>query len=129
MIKKPWLSRRSVLSLLALPAFGDGRTIGLNAGTYGMKSMTLPDALRAIAEIGYDGVEIALMPGWPSVNGKEIRRVLNDTGLALASLMESLSMDGKAETRARHSERLKNAIALAHDLSPGHRNGDGRQDC
>ncbi len=98
------------------------KTIGLNTGTYGMKSLKTVDALRTIAEIGYDGVELCLMPGWytdPAVlsaaDRREIRSTLDGTGLALPSLMDSLSIMGN---RARNIERLKLAIALAHELSP-----------
>ena len=99
-----------------------GRTIGLNTGTYGMKALKPVDALRAIAEIGYDGVELCLIAGWPtdpavlgSSDRREIRQALQDTGLALPSLMDSLSILGD---RAHNLERLKLAIALAHELSP-----------
>ena len=111
------VKRRGFLSLLALPVLRSaGRTIGLNTGTYGMKSLKIADALRVIAEIGYDGVEICLMPGWPTGDPHEIRRILDGTGLALPSLMESLSMPDK---QVFNIERLKLAIALAHELSPG----------
>ena len=127
-------SRRSFFPLMAVPvlqreAAAAGRTIGLNTGTYGMKSLTIADALRTIADIGYDGVEIAMMPGWPTDpailskgNRQEIRRILDGGGLALPSLMESLSMDAGADAapknHAHRLERLKLAIALAHELSP-----------
>ena len=117
--------------MLALPAVygagSAGRTMGLNTGTYGMKSLKIGEALRTLAEIGYDGVEIALMPGWPTDpailsagDRQEVRRILDGTGLAVPSLMESLSMDGTAKTKEHHRERLKLGIELAHQLSPGH---------
>ena len=123
------LTRRALLPLLALPVLpcrsSTRPTIGLNTGTYGMKSLKTADALRTLAEIGYDGVELALMPGWPTDPATlsagdrlEIRHILQDTGLAVPSLMESLSMDGTPRNRAYHHERLRLAIALAHDLSP-----------
>ena len=122
------VSRRTFLPLLALPVVSRAArsTIGLNAGTYGMKSLAIADALHTIAGIGYDGVEIALMPGWPTepsqlsaAGRRAVRRILGDTGLALPSLMESLSMDNQ-HNRPQRSERLKRAIDLAHDLSPEH---------
>jgi sugar phosphate isomerase/epimerase len=99
-----------------------GRTIGFNTGTYGMKALKPADALQAIAKIGYDGVELCLIPGWPTDpailgagDRREIRQVLDNTGLALPSLMDSLTILGD---RTHNLERLKLAIALAHELSP-----------
>lgn len=121
------VSRRTFLPLLTLPVLcrATQTGIGLNIGTYGMKSLAILDALKNIADIGYDGVELALMPGWPTnpatlstADRHEIRRILDDKGLALPSLMESLSMDGSEKSRQHHKERLNLAIDLAHELSP-----------
>jgi len=120
-------SRRSFLALAGAAAVtrAAGHTIGLNNGTYGAKTMKTSDALHAMAEIGYDGVELALMPGWPtdpavlsSGDRKEIRKLAEDLGLALPSFLESLPLDGTAAKRAHNLERLKLAAALAHDLCP-----------
>src|SRR4051794_25006832 len=64
------IGRREVLAWMAAQAAGRpaGRQvrIGFAIGTYGMKPLPTREALRTIARIGYDGVELALMPGWPA---------------------------------------------------------------
>jgi inosose dehydratase len=99
--------------------------IGLGIGTYGMKSMAIGAALSAIAETGYDGVELALMPGWPTEpkllspsDRQDLRKQLGRLGLALPSLLESLPLVGTPEKRAANLERLKQGMALAHELAP-----------
>jgi sugar phosphate isomerase/epimerase len=102
-----------------------GGAIGFAFGTYGMQSMKTPDALRLLAEIGYNGVELALMPGWvtepkliSSGDRAELRRMMTDLGLALPAMLESLPLLGSPEKRAVNLERLKQAAQLANDLSP-----------
>jgi len=124
------ISRRKLLSLAAVSAVtreagAAGHTIGLNNGTYGAKTMKTADAMRAMAEIGYDGVELALMPGWPADpavlsegDRKETRRLAEDLGLALPAFLEVLPIDGTAPQRAHNLERLKLAAQLGHDLCP-----------
>ncbi len=116
---------RSALAAPLALAAKTGTTIGLGMGTYGMKTMSTNAALRAIAETGYDGVELALMPGYATEpkllsagDRQTVRRQLSDLGLALPSLLESLPITGKAEKRATNIERLKQAMGLAHDLAP-----------
>ena len=38
--------------------------IGFGFGTYGMQSLKTEDAIRVCAEVGYDGIEFALLSGW-----------------------------------------------------------------
>jgi sugar phosphate isomerase/epimerase len=90
-----------------------------------MKSLRTAEALRAIAEVGYDAVELSLWQGYPteptqlsSGDRIEIRRMLADYGLVLASLEELRPLLGGAEVRARNLEGLKRAITLGQDLSP-----------
>lgn len=99
--------------------------IGFAFGTYGMKSLTTARALGVCAKIGYDGIELALMPGWPTQPGlltkqhrSEIRQQLADLRLTVPSLLENLSCLGTDEQHRINLQKLKHATELAHDLSP-----------
>lgn len=101
------------------------RTIGLAFGTYGLKTLTTEAALRTIARIGYDGVEPALMPGWPTdpaqmsaADRQTLRRLIGDLGLAVPAVLESLPLQSAPEKRAANLERLKRAVALGNELVP-----------
>jgi len=130
-------SRRSFLSttitgaaLLAVRhAHGraDGkRAIGLGFSLYGMKALPLAEALKACAEIGYDSVELPVMPDWPGDSAKlssdarrELLARINDSGLRLTALMENLPALGDDAQQAANLDRLKRACALAVDLKQG----------
>ena len=114
-----WLRRRQAATA------GSPAGVGFAIGTYGMKPLPTTEALRTIAEIGYDGVELALMPGWPAdpatltaAGRKEIARALADTALELPALNESLPLKGTPANRAYNLERVKLAAEMAHVLSP-----------
>jgi inosose dehydratase len=92
---------------------------------YGMKSLKLHDALKHCAEIGYDGVELALMAGWPSdpaaLKGDaraDLAKQLNDSGLALLGLMENLPWVGDGRHQAWVLDRLRLAAEMGRALSP-----------
>jgi inosose dehydratase len=123
------IHRREALTWLAAPFAARAAPVppgfGFAVGTYGMKPLPTAEALRTIAAIGYDGRELALMPGWPAdpaaltaTGRKEIARVLADTGLALPALNENLPLTGTPQSRARNLERVKLAAEMAHELSP-----------
>lgn len=124
------MSRRTMLQSLAAAAghtaASAGRRIGFATGTYGMKMLSTQEALSAIAAIGYDGVELCLIAGWPTDPAKlslpdrrALRSLLGDTGLAVPALLESLTITGVAAKRTANLERLKFALDLGNALVPG----------
>src|SRR6476620_6557576 len=124
------LSRRTVLQSMVAPALTAAPKanpeIGLATGTYGMKTMSTADALHTLAEIGYDGVQLCFISGWPADPAKlsagdrrELRKQVADSGLALPAILESLPYNAAPEKRASNLERLKVTVALCNELNPG----------
>ena len=100
-------------------------TVGLTIGTSGMKDLATPDALRVIKETGYDGLQLCLMPGWPAdpaklspENRRTLRRQIEDSGLALPSTIENISLKGTPDAKAKNLDRLKLAVELGNALVP-----------
>jgi sugar phosphate isomerase/epimerase len=123
------LSRRELLAALPFayaPArAADPPALPFGFSLYGMKALALPDALKACAEIGYRGVEFALMPGYPAEPKlltadarKDVRKWLADAGLAVLGLMENLAEPATDAVHKANIERLKAATDLSHALSP-----------
>lgn len=125
------LSRRCWFSttagLLACPQLLAGARVSLPLAfsLYGMKTLSLAAALKECAAIGYDGVELALMPGWPSepkllseANRRDLRQQLDDNKLALVGLMENLAEPVTEMAHRANLDRLKAAADLGHALSP-----------
>lgn len=128
------LSRRQALFLMTAgyglttldkpAAAADPVKIGFGFSLYGMKSLTVSAAIRACAEIGYSGVELACLKGWPcdpDVLSKDsratLRNELQDLALDLPCLMENLTLLGTDEQHQANLERLKKACQLGHELS------------
>lgn len=100
-----------------------GLTLGF--GTYGTRGMKTEAAIKLLAEIGYDAVELTATEGWdaepgkmPKVRRAAIRRQIDQSGLVLASLMENLRPSGEKAAQEKNIRRLREAAELAHDLSP-----------
>ena len=101
------------------------RTIGLGFSLYGMKTVALDAALKALAEIGYDCVELPVMPLWPADTSalnaaarRALRAGLAQRGLRLTALMENLPLVGADQQHRAGLERLRRAAELARDLAP-----------
>lgn len=116
-------------SLAALRGLGAqaaaARKIGLGFSLYGAKSLSLWAALQAIAEIGYDCVELPVMPDWPADSARfspaartMLSRELIERGLRLTALMENLPALGDDAQHQAHLERLKRAVDLAREMAP-----------
>lgn len=101
------------------------RRVGLGFSLYGMKSLETSAALQALAEIGYDCVELPVMPDWPADSARltpaarrGLRGQLAERGVRLTSLMENLPALGDDAQHRGNLERLKRAAELARDLAP-----------
>jgi inosose dehydratase len=97
----------------------------LSTGTYGMKGVKLEEAIQLLAEIGYDGIEIATQPGfdgepakWSPDRRKEVRRLLDKTRLKLTALMEHLPPASDDRQHRADVERLGRVMDLARELAP-----------
>ena len=99
--------------------------LALAIGNYGMQSYKTEEAIRSIADLKYDALELTVMPEWDSsphkMNGERrgvVRKMLGDTGLTLTSLMENLTPSVADDDHQKVLERLKQAAELGHDLAP-----------
>ncbi len=97
----------------------------LAIGNYGMQSYKTEEAIRLIADLKYDALELTVIPEWDSSPEKlrgerrgTVRRLLGDTGLTLTSLMENLPPSATDAEHQKSLERLKLAAELGHDLAP-----------
>ena len=97
----------------------------LGFSTYGMKTLTTESAIRHIARIGFDSVEITVWPDWdaapdnmPTTRRQTINRQLTDSGLRLTSLMEHITPSENDAQHAAQRARLAGVFELAADLCP-----------
>lgn len=99
--------------------------VSLGFSLYGMKGVKVPDALKTCADLGYDGVELVMMPDWPTepkrLSGEErqeLRKRLTDANLAVLGLMENLGEPADEAVHRGNLDRLKAAAELGHALQP-----------
>lgn len=125
------ISRRTALSMLpaaagfAAPA--SAPVIGFGLGAYGLAKLPIGEAISLVARTGYDSIELALMPGYPTDpanTGAQARREIRDriraSGLALPSLLEQVFVTGDDAAHRASLERLKRGAQFGHDVKPGH---------
>lgn len=100
--------------------------ITLGFSLYCMQTLALDEALAGCAKIGYDAVELAVMPDWPAAPSKlspaerrKLRERLAELGLLLPALMENLNLGADEAADRDQRDRLQAAGELARDLAPG----------
>lgn len=112
---------------LAAAAIGkDAERCRVAIGTYGLQSMGLLDAIRLIADIGYDALEITAfdgMTGSPDALSSpaervEVRKVIDGSGLFLGALMAGLKPERDDSAHRAQLESLMRLTELARDLAP-----------
>lgn len=89
--------------------------------TWGMPEMAIDDALALLARLGYDGVEIAVLPGWTTAidtlddaERKRIHQLLDQHELELSAISGHASLlEDDVEKLNANVARLKAAIDLA----------------
>ena len=98
---------------------------GFGFSLYGMKSLSILEAIRICAQIGYDCVELPAMVDWPGAPERldgaaraQIREALATHKLRLTSIMENIVLVTNDTTHASNLLRLKNAALLGRELSP-----------
>lgn len=113
------------VSAAPAPSTAPAAATSLGFSLYGMKTLPVATALKTCAEIGYENVEFALMPGWPTepkllsaADRKQIASTLGELGLKLSALMENISPLGTDADHQRNLERLAAAAILGRKLSP-----------
>lgn len=95
---------------------------------WGMPKVPLEESLPRLAEMGYEGVELSVVPGFntelyslDSGRRKLIRDLLDEHGLALTAVAAHANIcSGDAETIEGNMQRLRDAITLTAELA-----GDG----
>lgn len=95
--------------------------------TWGMKEVDMEEALPAVAEIGYSGIELAVIPGWPTElasldagRRKWLKELLAQNDLALTAVASHRSMceDDEKENEA-NMQYLREAMDLAVEIDRG----------
>jgi inosose dehydratase len=117
-----------------LPAQSGKPLLGFSL--YGMRTIPVREAIRHVAKIGYKALELTLMPTWdtePKLLSKtdraEIRKQISDVGLVLSTVQESVQLAAPNTmvnlgfqmdySKQENLERLRQAAAVAHEVSPG----------
>ena len=121
------MTRRAFLAAVATTV-GNSNTkpVGLSFGTYGHGMLNWEDSLELIFRTGYDGLELAVLPDWPTAPERlsrhdrgRLRGRLADLGLHLPALLDSLQAMHPVQSHEENLERLRRAVDLGADLSPG----------
>jgi len=125
--RRDWLRLNASvgLALMGTHSFAAEPPIRLGFSLYGMKAIKTADALKTCANIGYDCVELSLLPGYATEpkllsvqDRRDLRKQLQDLNLTLPALMENLREPTDDAGAKMNEDRLKVASELAHELAP-----------
>jgi sugar phosphate isomerase/epimerase len=118
----------TAIGFASLPSFiraADPVGISLGFSLYGMKTLSLSEALKTCAEIGYANVEFALNPGYPTepkvftaAARSAAAQQLSALKLELPCLMVNLSLTADDKAHAQALQSIQDAAQLARDLNP-----------
>ncbi|MFZ0214915.1 MAG: sugar phosphate isomerase/epimerase [Candidatus Dormiibacterota bacterium] len=102
----------------------------LSYSTWGMQQTPIDVAVRHCAALGFDGLELTVIPGWPTDAAllddgerRRIRRLYDDHGIALCGFSGNTSLlPEDTEQVAPNLERFRGYLDLAAELQrPGER--------
>ena len=99
----------------------------LGYSTWGMPKVPIDKALPHLAELGYDGVELTVIPGYTTAlntldktERKKIKELFGKHDLALPAIAAHTSLlETDPETHAANMTQLKGAADLAVELAQG----------
>ena len=92
--------------------------------TWGMMNVDIEQAIPAIAKIGYQAIELAVTPNWPTdlatldaTRRKRIHQLLDDYHLGLSAIAGHTGMtESDADKNAANMQRLRDTLDLAAEL-------------
>ena len=95
--------------------------------TWGMPQVEMDDAIPYLADLGYDGVEITVIPGYTtelstltSEERRRIKKLFMDPNLEMPALAgHTRLLDPDVKQPAVHMKRLRATVELAADLTMG----------
>jgi len=136
--RRGWMTSAAAATLAAVSPWGRLRgganpalaadpaePLTLSIGTYSLKGLSLEESVGTVASIGYDGLEIAVQPGFegePSrfspERRKRIRSLLRERGLRLTALMEQITPNADARKHEADLDRLRQVFELSRELDP-----------
>ncbi|MEE3235388.1 MAG: sugar phosphate isomerase/epimerase [Candidatus Latescibacterota bacterium] len=91
--------------------------------TYGMQELNIFEALPRLCDIGYQGIEIAVTPGWPTnptifskADRKQLKSLLNQLEFSTPPLMALLSPCLPKSSRQKELVQFKATFEMAEEL-------------
>jgi sugar phosphate isomerase/epimerase len=99
-------------------------TMKLSHSTWGMQKTPIDVAVKHCAELGFDGLEMTVIPRWPTdaatmdaAERKRIRKLYDDHQIELCGLSGNTPLlKGDASERAKNVETFKTYLDLAAEL-------------